>query len=33
MFIDELKRAAQLYEKAGLISKAIECFEACGEWE
>lgn len=33
MEIDELKKAAKLYEKANLITKSIECYEASGEWE
>ena len=33
MQINELKKAAKLYEAANLITKSIECFEACGEWE
>ena len=33
MMINELSKAAQFYEKANLVTKAIECYESDGAWE
>ena len=33
MMVNELSKAAKLYEKAGLVTKAIECYESNGDWE
>ena len=33
MIENQLEKAAKLYEKANLVSLAIECYESAGEWE
>jgi hypothetical protein len=32
MIENDLSKAAKLYEKANLVTLAIECFESGGEW-